>query len=49
MYVDDWTNQKNLLHKEKLQTSLEIPNFQFACRPKIQSDLFPTAATVLEN
>ena len=49
VYVDGWTVQKSLLHKQKLQIPLEIPIFQFPSRFKIQVDSFQTAFTVLEN
>ena len=32
VYVDGWTDQKSLLHEQKLQKPLEIPIFQFASR-----------------
>lgn len=49
VYVDDWTVQKSLLHEQELQKPLEISNFQFARRLKIQDDSFLTARTFLEN
>ena len=49
VYVDGWTVRKSLLHEQKLQKPLEISNFQFASRLKIQVDSFVAASTVLEN
>ena len=49
VYVDRWTVQKSLLHEQELQKPLEISNFQFARRLKIQDDSFLTARTFLEN
>ena len=49
VYVDGWTVHKSLLHEQKLQKPLEIPNFRFANRLKVQVDSFLTTGTVLEN
>ena len=41
--------KKTILDEQKLQGSLEIPNFQIASRLKIQVDSFLTASTILET